>query len=99
MERNVGGKDKTVRLALGVVFVLAIFFVSAPLAKVLLGAAAGIAFGTALMGFCLFNRLLAGTPPRRGGRGRPRAPGRRSSRGSAASDSRPQSGATGLSSI
>jgi hypothetical protein len=58
MERNVGGMDKTVRLALGVVFVLAIFFVSAPLAKVLLGAAAVIAFGTALMGFCPLNRLF-----------------------------------------
>jgi hypothetical protein len=68
MERNVGGMDKTVRLALGVVFVLAIFFVSAPLAKVLLGAAAVIAFGTALMGFCLLNRLFGVNTSPRGSR-------------------------------
>ncbi len=68
MERNVGGTDKTVRLALGVVFVLAIFFVSAPLAKVLLGAAAVIAFGTALMGFCPLNRLFGVNTSRPGSR-------------------------------
>jgi len=68
MERNVGGMDKTVRLALGVVFVLAIFFVSAPLAKVLLGAAAVIAFDTALMGFCLLNRLFGVNTSRPGSR-------------------------------
>jgi len=48
--------------------VLAILFVSAPLAKVLLGAAAVIAFGTALMGFCPLNRLFGVNTSRPGSR-------------------------------
>ena len=68
MERNVGGMDKTIRLVLGVVFALGVFLVSATLAKVLLGAVAVIAFGTALSGFCPLNRLFGVNTSRPGSR-------------------------------
>ncbi len=59
LENNVGGVDKTVRIVLGMVLLVAGLFVKGGgLGQWFLFLLAAIAFVTAFLGFCPLNKLL-----------------------------------------
>ena len=59
IEKNVGGIDKTVRIILGIVLLVAgIFVKGGGLGQWALFLLAAIAFVTAFVGFCPLNKLL-----------------------------------------